>query len=139
MPAVGSYRLLRQSPTEALYTNVASTLDQPNTVRHGVSTIADVFKNTGVIPDSGQRVQGLSILSQVVETWKVYDNADNAVDPYYLPVSAHFVLKFPVDALITSTILANFILRMQGSIWAGASDTLAASIDPLLRGVTQIR
>lgn len=123
MPTVGAFRLRQSTPTEAVYVNTSGAMDQPNTVRHAVQTIADVFKNTNVLPDSGQRISGLSILSQVTETWKVSDDANTAFSPYYLPVSAHFVLKVPDDALVTSAVLQAFARRMMGSIWANASHT----------------
>lgn len=139
MPAAGTFRLRSTSPTESVFVNTSGALDQPNQVRHAVQSVADVFKNTGVVPDSGQRITGMSILSQVTEVWKVEDAANTAFDPYYLPVSAHFVLKIPDDALITSSVLEAFTRRMLGTIWGNAAHTLAQALDPLLRGVTLLR
>lgn len=139
MPTVGSFKLLANSPNEAVYVNVAGALDQPNKVRHAVSVIPDVFKGLDIEPDAGQRTDGLSILSQITELWKVDDAANSSFNPYYLPVSAHMVIKVPVDALITSQVLGNLFLRLAGSVWGAAGQSLAQAFDPLLRGATLLR
>lgn len=139
MPTVGSFKLLSNSPNEAVYVNVAGALDQPNKVRHAVQTVPDMFKGLDIEPDAGQRTDGLSILSQIIETWKVEDAANTAFNPYYLPVSAHMVIKLPIDALITSNVLGSLFLRLAGSIWGAPGQTLAQAWDPLLRGATLLR
>jgi len=139
MPAVGAYRLLSQKPDEAIYTYASSALDQPNKIRHAIQRVGNIFANSGVVPDSGQRVNGLSILSQVMETWKVEDAANTAFNPYYLPVTGHVVMKFPVDTLITSAVLEAFMRRIFGSVFASAAATLAQAVDPLLHEVTALR
>lgn len=139
MPAVGNYRLLSQKPDEAVFVYASGALDQPNKLRHAVQKVSNAFANTGVAPDSGQRTEGLSLLSQVIETWKVEDAANTAFNPYYLPVSGHMVLKFPQDALITSTVLEAFMRRVFGSIFASAAATLAQAIDPMLHEVVVLR
>lgn len=139
MPTLASFRLQSQTAQETVYVNSVGALDQPNKVRHAVAEVADVFKNTGVAPDTGQATQGLSILTQVTETWKVDDPANTSFASYYLPVSAHMVMKVPNDALITSTVLAAFYLRAVGSIWGAADDTLVEALEPLLHGVTLLR
>lgn len=139
MPDDGDYRLKTNGPNESLYVNTAGTLDQPNAVRHSVQEVADVFKSSGVKPDSGQGTEGLSLLTQVTETWKVADAADATVDPYYLPASAHLVVKVPKDVMVTPTIVAGLILRLFGALWADSTDTLSEAVEPVLHGVTALR
>lgn len=138
MPVVASHRYMIDDSGNAVRANVVGALDQPNTIKYGVSRIADVFRGASVEAADGQRKDGNSILVQVNEVWKVADAADSTVVPYYLPASAHMVLKIPVDANITSAVVAAFILRLMGAPFVAAGDSLATAIDPLLHGVTHL-
>lgn len=138
MPATDAYCLVAAQPTEAMYANGAGALDQPNKIRIAIQDIPDIFKNSGVTPDSGQRTSGVSILAQVIETWKVDDAANTSFDSYYLPASAHLVLKLPKDAMVTSSVAAAFVLRMLGALWGASADTLAQALAPLMQGATRV-
>jgi len=133
-PATGSYAFAKDDPGEAIMSNTAGALDQPNTVRYAVSNVADVFKNASLSPSAGQRVDGLSILVQVNEVWKIDDAADSLA-PIYFPASAHMVLKVPNDALVTSSVLSSLVLRLVGAPFRNGTDTLAVAYNPLLHSI----
>lgn len=137
-PNVGSFKYSKDDPGESILMNVAGALDQPNSIRYGVTRIADVFKGSPAAPVAGQRVDGNSFLVQLAETWKVYDGADTSVQPYYLPVSAHMVLKLPVDALVTGALVETLLLRLLGAIQRNATDDLDVALTPLLHGITNL-
>lgn len=137
-PNVGSFSYSKDDPGESILTNIATALDQPNTIRYSVSSVADVFKNAPIAPLGDQRRDGSSLLVQLQEAWKVYDGADTSVQPYYLPVSAHFVLKIPTDALITGAVVQDLLLRLLGACGRAAAMDLDDSINPLLHGITNL-
>lgn len=137
-PSLATYAYSKDVPGEAIYTNVVGALDQPNSLRHGVTSVADVFRNTPVTANADQRRDGLSLLTQVNEVWKVYDNADNSVLPYYLPVSAHVVLKLPTDANITAAIVRDLMLRLIGSPCRNGTDAYDVAIGPWVHGITRL-
>lgn len=134
-PVAGSYGYTVDDPGQAVMKNITNALDQPNTIRCSVSTVADVFKGTEVAPTANQRTDGLSILVQVTESWKVTDMATTAV--IQLPVSAHMVIKIPVDANITGSHLEGLVLRMIGALDRGEF-TVADSLTSLSHGVVRL-
>lgn len=133
-----NWRYLSEEPGESVYVNTAGALDQPNSIRHGYSVVRDVFKNSPVDPIEGQRVDGISILCQVNEVWKVYDDASTSVTPLLLPASAHFVLKLPINALVTSTSAVGILNRLMGSFYRSVDTAQADAFAPLLKGVTSL-
>lgn len=122
-------------PGNAVVTNIAGALDQPNTIRYSVNAVADVFKQSPVNPSPGQNPAGVNILVQVNEVWKV---TDTDLGERLLPVSGHFVLKLPTDAAITATAVAALIDRVVGSSMRADNGTLETGVDFLLHGVTRI-
>lgn len=134
-PDAGSYGYTVDDPGQAVMKNVVNALDQPNTVRCQVATVADVFKGSDVAAAAGQRTDGLSILVQITESWKVTDSVTG--DVYYLPISAHMVLKIPVDANITGALLQALVTRLVGSLDRGAAD-VADSLTSLSHGVVRL-
>lgn len=138
-PAVApAFAYSKDEPGESVYTNVNASLDQPNSLRFAASPVADMFKNTGLTPGSGQRKDGLSYLWQVNEVWKVNDGADTSVVPYYLPISAHVVLKFGYDALVTAAVLRDLVLRLLGAPCRNGTDAFDVALGPVLHGITRL-
>lgn len=131
-----SYPVSRDVAGETILQNTATTLDQPNSVRFAVSSIADIFKSASIEPVSGQSIAGLSMLCQLNEIWKVDDAAD-ALAPIYYPVSAHMVVKLPMDALVTSTVAADLVRRLIGAVLRDNSQTLATGWNNLIHGITK--
>lgn len=138
IPNLDAFSYSKDDPGESVFTSVSAALDQPNAIRHAVSSVADVFKNTPVVPEVGQRVDGLSVLTQVTEVWKVYDATDASVKPYYLPVSAHFVLRFPNDALVVPQRIWDLTLRLLGATCRAAADDPVDQMSKLMHGITRL-
>jgi len=134
-PIAGGYGYTVDDPGQSVLKNVVNALDQPNTLRFSVSAVNDVFKGSDAAPIAGQRVDGLSVLAQVTETWKVTDSVTGVV--YYLPISAHMVIKVPVDANITGAALQALVARLAGSIDRGGTD-MAETLTSLIHGVTHL-
>lgn len=135
-PATGSYVFSKDDPGEAVYTNVAAALDQPNSIRFAVAPISNVFNNVALNPISGQGVAGLSMLCQVNEVWKVDDAADSLA-PLLYPASAHMVIKVPTDALVTPAVVSGLIMRLFGAPFRNGTDSMATAITSFLHGVAR--
>lgn len=132
-----SYLVSKDAVGEAVLTNTAGSLDQPNRARFSCQTIADIFKNqTDCKPVTGQQVAGLSMLMQLTETWKV-DDAGDTLAPIYYPASAHIVLKVPQDALVTSTVIMDFVRRLIGAPLRLVGDTLSTGWNNPLHGIVK--
>ena len=134
-PAAGSYGVAIDDPGQTVLVAVDGDLDTPNRIRYAVTNVADVFKGSDASPKSGQRVDGLSVLCQVTETWKVTESETGS--SYYLPMSAHLVIKLPIDANISSTDLAGLVARLVGTLDRGEKG-IADNIASLTRGVTHL-
>lgn len=137
-PTIVSYDYSKDEPGETIYTNIAGALDQPNTIRCAAAPIADIFRGAPVDPITDQTVDGLSILVQVNEAWKVNDSANTSFVPYYLPVSAHMVLKVPVNEYVTAAAVVGLITRLAGAPMRAAGDNMSVAISKLLRGVVRL-
>lgn len=137
-PSPDVYSYIKDEPGDATMIHTAGALDQPNTIRYAVTEVADVFKNSPVSAISGQSTKGLNILVQVNEAWKVYDDANPDVVPYYLPVSAHFVVKVPLDSQVSAALVGNLLNRMGGAFMRETQGTLADAVAPLLHGVCRL-
>lgn len=135
-PTTGSYAFSKDDPGESIYTNIAGALDQPNSIRTGAKVVPDIFKGVPLIPAAGQRTDGLSLVVQVRETWKLDDAADT-VAPLYVPASAHMVLQIPTDALVTPTVVGALMLRLFGAPFRNGTDTIAQAITSLVHGITR--
>jgi len=135
-PDLGSYAWSVDDPGAAVMSNIDGALDQPNQIRYSVAAVADVFKASPVNPGKDQRTDGINVLVQVTEVWKVTDDVANTTT--YLPVSGHIVLKLPIDASITADAVKDLIARVTGSVVRGASGTIVDGLAPLLHGVTRI-
>jgi len=134
-PAAGDYSYLVDDPGMAILKNVSAALDQPSTIKYGVSPAPDMFKNSEATPITGQRLDGLNILVQVNEVWKV---TDTDLGIRYLPVSGHMVLKVPIDEQVTAAAVAALGNRVIGATVRGISGTVSDGLDLLLHGVTRI-
>lgn len=129
-----NYVISKDVAGEVVYSNVSAPLDQPNNVRFASSIVQDIFKNTGITPSAGQRTDGVSIMTQVQETWKVDDAADSMA-AYFAPATCHMVMKVPKDALVTAGVLEAFMLRMIGCMFRDSNDTYPNGLNNLVRGI----
>lgn len=137
-PSTSSYAFIKDDPGESILRCITATLDQPSTIRYGWQSIADVFKGSPITADPEQRRDGFQVLMQVNEVWKVYDAGDATVAPYYLPASGHLVLKLPIDALVTPTVVTALATRVIGACHRGTTQNWANALTPILSGVTAV-
>lgn len=137
-PGPSDIVLSKDDPGETIFARIGQGLDQPMTSRVSYQSVADVFKGSPLQAASGQRVDGCSILFQLNEAWKVYDSGDASVEPYYIPASAHIVMKIPTDALVTPAVVKAFIGRLVASIARDSADDFEDAIEPILYGSTHL-
>jgi len=133
-PNAGSWNVSKNVPGEVIYVSNAAALDQPNSIRFAVSAVPDMFKGKTLVPTAGQRTDGVSILTQVREIWKIDDAADSLASTYF-PISGHMVLQVPNDALVTSTVLGELVKRLVGAPYRNGTDAIAAAYNNLLHGI----
>jgi len=139
-PVAGSWRYTAEQPGEAILGCVDDSRDMPTSIRYGITPITDIFKGTSLSPVQDQVKTGTSVLVQVTQSWKVTDGAVNDPALYYLPVSAHLVLRLPTDALVTEARVALLLGELIGSMGCTIADGEAFedAIRPLLHGVVQV-
>jgi len=135
-PTSGAYGFAIDDPGNTIMKNVTGNLDQPNAIRYSVTPVADVFKQSDLTPRPDQRTDGVSVLVQVTESWKITDSVSGEI--YFLPLSAHMVLKAPISAEITGTRLAALVARLVGALDRDASAGINDSLDSIMRGVTRL-
>lgn len=134
VPYTTDYSVKDKTSGETIWTNTKSPLDRPETVRQAYSVVKDIYKGTDIA--SGVRAassKGVSLLTQVTQTWEVTDSADATVR-VQLPVSAHLVIKMPASGDVTSTMVEALLQKMIGSLYNESSALSTAKLDALLRG-----
>lgn len=136
-PAAASIGYSVDEPGKAVLTNVSASLLQPNSIRIEVSDVANIFAKQTTQPVAGQRIDGVSILVEVNEVWCVNDPANTAVEPYYMPVKAHMVLRLPNDPFCDSAAVAALIQRLEGALQRSAAQTLAEGVNNPLHKVVR--
>lgn len=126
------FRVKSHSDNEEVITNLTTPLDYPETVRWSVTNV-DPYKGTNISPNLRlPSKQGISLLAQVNEVWKVTDTADATLE-YALPVSAHLVVKAPNHSSITADMILTLIGRLVSSLYDTGS-TESTRLSALLRG-----
>jgi len=135
-PAVGLWTPQVLEAGNTVIKNTNGALDQPNTIRYSISPVADMFKNADCRAMPDQRTDGINLLVQVNEVWKVTESLTG--EYYYLPVSAHCVLKLPADVAVTATQVAALATRLAGATYRGASEAATVGWGVLLHGVTRL-
>lgn len=137
-PTAGTFAYSKDTPGAAVYSNILNGLDQPKTIRYGITEVPNVFLNTPVDPIAGQDTRGAHYLIQINEVWKIYDDANPSVVPYYLPISAHMVLKLPWDPQVTAARVAPLIDRLIGAVCRNGTDALDVALNPFLHGIVRL-
>jgi len=127
------FKVKKDSPEEVILTNLTCPVIYPEKIRFSVSDVNNVYTGSSIEPSLfAPTKRGISVLCQVVETWKVTDT----VDPSYevaLPVSAHLVLKVPNNEMVTPAAVQTLIGRLiSGLFETGKTDSTRLSA--LLRG-----
>lgn len=130
------FAVKRDDPSEVILTNTTSPLDQPETIRFAYQSIADIYKNTGIDPSFvATTKRGISLLAQVNDTYRVESEGTTGCCgvTYDLPISAHVVLRVPVNQQVTSDIVLDVLLRAVATLF-NTGETSSARVNALLRG-----
>lgn len=106
------FRLKQSASTdEVVMVNTTTAIDEDEKVRIAVSSIADIFKNSGMTCQLiGETTEGYSILTQVTRTVTVNDSSNPAY-ANHLPLSAHIVVKVPKHEVITNAVILDLVKR----------------------------
>jgi len=125
------WRIIRDTGTEILLTNLLSPMDQPEQIRVAYSEISDIFKGTGLTAKSTsavtQNTKGASILIQLT-------GMGNDAAGLLYPYSAHLVLKVPFGTDPAASDITMIIKRLLGSLYATGSDSCVSRVEGLIRG-----
>lgn len=121
------------SANKIVAANKTSPVDQLETFRVQSAKIADVYKGTPISPSAfAPSREGISIVAQVNDVLRVTESTD----PSYqvdLPISAHVVVKVPLNALVTADHVQSVIGRAL-SLFYNSNDATTGRIGNLLRG-----
>lgn len=124
---------LDKSEMKFIGSNKTSPVDQQETIRVQATEITDVYKGTTIDPSAyaGSR-KGISIVTQVNDVLRVTESTD-ATYQVDLPISAHIVVKVPLNANITAAHVQTVIGRAL-ALFYNSNDTTDGRIGTLLRG-----
>lgn len=128
------YRVKSDEPNEAIITNITSPIDRPETFRFAVSTIADVYKSTGIEPAyRSANTKGLSLVVQLSDVLNYYDETIDDAKECYIPMQGHIVLKVPANEAITADMVKSFVSRLLAGLYSTGS-TNSDRLKSMLRG-----
>jgi hypothetical protein len=128
------YRIISESPSEVILTNLTSPAGAPETVRIAFSDVTDIFKgsklaSTSQTIDSTVDRRGLSLLVQI------NGSLLNGSDPQTLfPYSANIVLKLPLGCNPDDTTVGEILPRLLGHLYGTKDTTISSRINALVRG-----
>lgn len=120
------FAVTKDSADEVILTNTTSPVDQPETIRFGYQTVANVYTNTGIDPNfMAITKQGISLVAQVNDIMRVENNSEDCCSPlaYDLPIQAHVVIKVPKNQFVTADVALNAAKRAFASLLATGSVT----------------
>lgn len=123
----------RKGDNEFTLNNALAPTDRPDRFRFASSAVQNVYESTGIDPAYWlPSHRGTSILCQLTDVYTAAD-ATSGIS-YYLPLSAHLVLKVPNTDILTLDDIETFLMRLI----AGLSDSkgsLKSQLSRLLRGI----
>lgn len=128
------FRISTDVPGEVILTNVTSPMDRNESIRLALSSVKDIYTNTGVDPAyMAASHQGVSLVCQVIDTWRYADAANPTAQAIDLPISAHIVLKAPKTSYISADDYLSIAQRAFSLLFATGSVT-SAHLVTLLKG-----
>lgn len=127
------FRVVKDTAAEAIVTNITSPLDQPERIRWAYSSVADVYRNTGIDPTLYYPSRkGVQVLCQLTDTYGVTDSEDASYQAL-LPVEAHLVIRVPSNNLLTPQRVESMVTRMLAGLYETNSGQYTR-LGALLRG-----
>lgn len=128
------FRVKSDEPNEAVITNITSPIDRPETFRFAVSTVADVYRGTGIEPAyRSPSTKGLSLVVQLADILNYYDESIDDAKECYIPMQGHIVLKVPANEAITEQVVDKFVSRLIAGLYSTGTVN-PARIKSMLRG-----
>lgn len=127
------FRVERNTPSEAILTNLTSPIGLPERFRFAASDVKDIYAGTSV--DRAYQAlskRGSSVLIQLNDTWTLTDT-EKPDFIQALPLSCHLVVKVPQNGYLTTNDVMSFIGRMLGGLFETGSIT-NERLTALLRG-----
>lgn len=101
--------------------------------RYSYSEVANVYAGTQIDPAYyGPSKKGVSLLIQLSKVWSETDDAD-ATYRKDVPFSAHLVLKYPQDSLVTAARVEDEIGRLLSGLYNTGKET-SSRLGALIRG-----
>lgn len=128
------FRVSTDVPGEVIMTNITSPLDRNETVRFAITNIKDIYTNSGVdVSYMAPSHQGISLVTQVTDTWR-YEDVANPTNPVIdLPISAHLVIKAPKTSYLGANDYLSIAQRAFSLLFDTGSVT-SARLMTLLKG-----
>lgn len=112
------YRVRVDEPNEVIITNMTSPIDRPETIRYALSTVADVYKGTGIdVAYRSPSSKGLSLVCQLSDIYNLYDETVDDPREQYLPIQGHIVLKMPSNDAIDAATIKSFLGRLVAGLF----------------------
>lgn len=125
------FSVIEDEADQVVITNTTCPLDQPETIRFALSSIADVYSGTGIEPSTRALTKrGISLLVQLNDIMRVTD-ADGKI-VYDLPISSHFVMKVPLNENVTADVALTILKRNVSALFDKGNVT-SARLNQLLR------
>lgn len=124
-----------EKSTEIIITNTTSPLDQPETIRFAWQTVGNVYNNTDIATENQAITRrGLQLLTQVNDIIRVTPDSESGHCDcaYDLPISAHLVLRVPLNNNVTADTVMQVALRCVATLFDGSNST--SRLNSMLRG-----
>lgn len=114
--------------------NRTTPVNQPEYIRFGYQNIANIYSGTGIDPSvMATTKRGLSVVGQVDDTISVSCPSDSCGRQIMLPISAHWVLKFPISQFVTADMALIALLRAFSTAFDTGSTT-RQRLEAIIRG-----
>lgn len=119
--------------SETILVNLTSPIDRTESIRVAASEVKNIYNGLGIDSDFYlPSTKGVSILSQLRQTWKYSDPANPANPVYYLPFTAQLTLRVPQSEFVSADDVLKGIERLIGSLFDTES-TSTSRLASLLR------
>lgn len=111
--------------------NLTSPLDRIETIRYAAQRVSNIYSGANIEPGYYSPVKsGMSILIQ--DNTVLTDEVDGVRVDY--PFSAHIVMRVPLSAVVTESVLNAVINRLIGACYEQSGTTPAPRLNKLIRG-----
>lgn len=118
---------------DLVLTNITSPPGCPEKFRYAYNEVSNIYAGSSVDPAyQAASKRGGNLLVQLTEVWTVGDDTDATYRKDF-PVSAHIVLKYPLDAVVTAARVEDLIGRLLSGLYNTGKET-TVRMGALVRG-----